>query len=248
MLLPAMFAAAASYVVFAAINGTRPLFPVAGAPPFDLRDIGGAALVGLGCGLGARAFAALLKHAKRLADDPHRVLRVALGSSSIALFFVCGRLLTGESIMLGSGYEAIEWALRPNHAIALVLAIFALRAGATVVAVGCGAVGGLFIPLVVQGALLGSAVGIAVGAPSRTLFPVLGVAAFLGAGYRVPLAAIMFVAESTGRPGFIVPGLIAAASSQLFMGRSSVSAYQLDTRDQVIDASDGSHALERPDQ
>ncbi len=50
------------------------------------------------------------------------------------------------------------------------------------------------------------------------LFPLIGVAAFLGAGYRVPLAAVVFVAEATRRPGFIVPGLIAAMVAQLFMG------------------------------
>jgi hypothetical protein len=96
-------------------------------------------------------------------------------------------------------------------------------------------VGGLFIPLVVQGALLGGAVGTAVGASDPSLFPVLGVAAFLGAGYRVPLAAIVFVAESTGRPGFVVPGLIAAASSQLLMGSASASAYQQDTRTGLLE-------------
>jgi CBS domain-containing protein len=53
-----------------------------------------------------------------------------------------------------------------------------------------------------------------------------GIAAFLGAGYRVPLSAVMFVAEATGRPGFIVPGLIAAVVAELVMGDSSVSPYQ----------------------
>src|SRR5206468_5742813 len=67
MLLPAMFSAAASYVVFAAINGTTPLFPIAGAPPFDLRDLGGAALLGLVCGAGARLFTAALRAAKHMA-------------------------------------------------------------------------------------------------------------------------------------------------------------------------------------
>jgi len=42
----------------------------------------------------------------------------------------------------------------------------------------------------------------------------------------VPLAAVVFVAETTGRPGFIVPGLIASAASQLVIGKSSVSAHQ----------------------
>ena len=48
-----------------------------------------------------------------------------------------------------------------------------------------------------------------------------------GPGYRVPLAAVMFVAEATGRPGFIVPALLAAVAGELVMGRSSVTEYQV---------------------
>jgi CIC family chloride channel protein len=60
-----------------------------------------------------------------------------------------------------------------------------------------------------------------------SLFVVIGVSAFLGAGYRVPLAAVMFVAEATGRPGFVVPGLLAAVAAELVMGRFSVTTYQM---------------------
>jgi CIC family chloride channel protein len=54
----------------------------------------------------------------------------------------------------------------------------------------------------------------------------VGAAAFLGAGYRTPIAAVMFVAESTGRPGFVVPALIATAIAQLVMGSRSITTYQ----------------------
>ncbi|MDQ1391755.1 MAG: chloride channel protein family, partial [Acidimicrobiaceae bacterium] len=101
-----------------------------------------------------------------------------------------------------------------------------IRTVAVPVALAGGGVGGLFIPLVVEGALVGRLCGSAFGQPGSSLFPVIGIAAFLGAGYRVPLAALMFVAESTGRPEFVVPGLIAAVAAQLVMGRASVSAYQ----------------------
>ena len=37
----------------------------------------------------------------------------------------------------------------------------------------------------------------------------------------------MFVAETTGRPEFIVPGLIAAVVAELMMGRASVTSYQV---------------------
>ena len=38
----------------------------------------------------------------------------------------------------------------------------------------------------------------------------------------------MFVAETTGRPSFVVPGLIAAVAGELVMGHSSITAYQAD--------------------
>ena len=38
--------------------------------------------------------------------------------------------------------------------------------------------------------------------------------------------AVVFVAETTGRPGFLVPGLLAAVAADLLMGDTSVTAYQ----------------------
>ena len=51
-------------------------------------------------------------------------------------------------------------------------------------------------------------------------------AAVLGAGYQVPLAAVMFVAETTGQPGFIVPALFAAVTAELVMGEQSITSFQ----------------------
>lgn len=93
-----------------------------------------------------------------------------------------------------------------------------------------GGAGGLFVPLVVGGALVGQAFQTVVGGATG-LFPIVGVGAFLGAGYRVPLAAVMFIAEATGRPGFVVPGLIAAVIGELVMGRSSVTEFQVRSYD-----------------
>ena len=78
----------------------------------------------------------------------------------------------------------------------------------------------------VGGAIVGRAVGDLVDPLDPTLYVLLGIAAFLGAGYRVPLAAVMFVAESTGQPGFIVPALFAAVTAELVMGDASVTTFQ----------------------
>jgi CIC family chloride channel protein len=131
---------------------------------------------------------------------------------------------------LGPGYRAIGWALDPHQRLVVVGALLLMRAVAVLATVGGGGTGGLFIPLVVEGALLGRILGGLAGNPAGSLFPVLGIAAFLGAGYRTPLTAVMFVAETTGRPGFVVPALLAAVVAQLMMGRRSIAPEQVAAR------------------
>jgi CIC family chloride channel protein len=226
-MLPALVGAATGYATFAALNGTDPLIPVGGRPPIDARDIIGAAAVGIACGLGARIFAWLLRWAKGLSDRLPAWQRVAVAGAVLAGLAVASHAaFDGKAFSLGPGYRAVEWSLDPHRALPLIALLATMRVVATVTSVAGGGVGGLFVPLVVQGALTGRLIGGAVGGPNESLFVVLGIAAFLGAGYRVPLAAVMFVAEATGRPGFVVPGLLAAVVAQLMMGAASVSPYQ----------------------
>jgi CIC family chloride channel protein len=239
MLLPALVAAASGYVALAAVNGTTPLFPVSGSPPLSFVDLAGAAALGIAAGAGARIFAAMIRQAKHIAETANPVVRVVGAGSAIAAMFAIGRILTGQSLVLTPGYGVVTWALDPKRTVALLLAILVLRCLATSASVAGGGAGGLFVPLVVAGALLGRAFAEALGQLDNSLFLVIGIAAFLGAGYRVPLAAVMFVAETTGRPGFIVPGLIAAVVAELLMANTSVTSYQLaPERSEPTDADD----------
>ena len=226
MLGPALIGAASSYLAFVAFHGTTPLVNVTGTPPFSTKDLVAALALGVLAGIGARAFAWMLRSAKRVSLTIPSWIRVPIAGASLAAIFVVARLLSGENLTTGPGYDTIRWALDPSHSVALVAAILVLRCVATTTTVAGGGVGGLFIPLVVAGALVGRIVGGAVNALDTSLFTVIGVAAFLGAGYRVPLAAVVFVAEATGRPGFVVPGLLAAVIAELLMGGKSVTIYQ----------------------
>ena len=232
MLLPAGIAAAVSYLVFVSFFGTAPLFAVAGTPPFDLRDLGGAALLGVLCGISARLFTVSLAAAKHLSARLNPWLRAAAAGVGLAGLAALSFALFAQGLTLGAGYDDLLWALDPHRTLGLVVALFFMRAAATVLTVGGGGAGGLFIPLVIEGALLGRAFDglLPVAATGSNFFPLVGVSAFLGAGYRVPLAGVVFAAEASGRPGFIVPGLIAAMIAQLFMGSASASAYQQASR------------------
>lgn len=232
--LPALVAAAASYLTFVGFHGTDPLLQISGQPHFDVVDLLGAMGLGLLAGVGARAFVWLLRRAKAWSTDLPVPVRLSVGGGGLALSAALGFwLFRGNPVTIGPGYRAIEWSLG-KHAFTLVLLLFVLHAFATACTILGGGAGGTFIPLVVQGWLLGRLTTAALG--SRTsLFPVLGAAAFLGAGYRTPITGVVFVAESTGRPGFVVPALVATAIAQLVMGRSSITPYQRSRRPSVLE-------------
>jgi chloride channel protein, CIC family len=226
MLLPVLVSAASGYLVFVAIHGTAGLIPSSGSPALSAADLIGSVVLGLAAGLVARAFAALLRQAKELTTGPGIWPRVLAAGLTMALLLWIGDLVAHEPVTIGVGYHTITWALEPHRAAWILLTVLLLRCFATAATVAGGGVGGLFIPLVVAGALLGRAAGVILPGLDDQLAVVIGVAAVLGAGYRVPLAAVVFVAEATGRPGFVVPALLAAVAADLMMGRRSVTTYQ----------------------
>lgn len=229
-LLPALVASAASYLVYVAIYGVGRLIPILGETPgFDATDLVGALALGLLAGIGARAFSLLLARAKRAAAEIAPWKRLAVAGVGMALITTLALVVYDRALTLGPGYEAISWSLNPERGLWLLVLLLVLRTTAVGLTVMGGGAGGVFIPLVVTGWLLGALAEAAIGT-GTSLFPVIGAAAFLGAGYRAPIAGVVFVAESTGRPGFIVPALIATAIAQLVMGSKSVTSFQIPRR------------------
>jgi CIC family chloride channel protein len=62
--------------------------------------------------------------------------------------------------------------------------------------------------------------------PSLALYAAAGMASFIAAAYKTPLAAVVFVAEATGGHAFIIPALIGSAVAYAVSGDASVSADQ----------------------
>ena len=228
--MPALIGAVTSYLTFILVRGTERVIPVSGQPSFRLVDLLGAVAVGVLCGAGARGFALLVGWSKALNDRLPRWASWVIGAGSLAILTAVSISLFQEPLALGPGYGSILRVESPAMDLELIAALFLVRAAASSATIAGGGAGGVFIPLVTQGALLGRLVGGIAHVPEATLLPLVGAAAFLGAGYRVPIAAVVFVAESTGRAGFIVPGVIATVVAQLMMGSASVTPYQIPMR------------------
>ena len=238
-LLPSLIASAASYVTFVFLVGSTPVVPflgeggigAGGASVLDVQigDLLGALILGIAAGLGGRGFAWLVrraKHATHTISWPRRAIAAAAAMAGLAL--LADRAF-GEVLSLGPGIRAMEWVVQQD-ALELIALLFGIRVAATLATVLGDGVGGLFIPLATLGVIVGQFVGVALDAQADGLYATLGLAAFLGAGYRAPIAAVMFVAESTGAAAFVVPALVAAAVSQVVGGPSSVVEHQRSKR------------------
>jgi CIC family chloride channel protein len=85
----------------------------------------------------------------------------------------------------------------------------------------------MFVPLFLTGGAIGKAFAhLVVGSTRGDLFAAVGMASFIAAGYKTPLAAVVFVAETSGSHSYIIPTLIGAAVAYAVSGEASVSGDQ----------------------
>jgi CIC family chloride channel protein len=235
-LLPCLIASAVSYLTFVTMPfiAQEPVVGFTTDRTIEPGELIGAVALGVGAGLGGRLFAWFTRQAKSMSKVVPPSIAILVGGIILGGLALASREVFGAPLTLGPGLSVFEW-FDGESSTLLLVALFAFRASATLTTIGAGGVGGLFIPLAVQGVLLGRIVGdgldlIGLGELEDVrLWPILGLAAFLAAGYRTPIAAVMFVAESTGGQA-VVPALIAAAFSQLVAGAASVSLAQKEER------------------
>jgi CIC family chloride channel protein len=227
-LIPSLVAAVSSYLTLIAVDGSRPLFSFPGLVSLNLVDIGASALLALIIGICALAFIFVYKSVRKLLDrfSQRFYVKALIAAVGISIIGILSVLVYHSPYPLGISYDLINLSLASNTAASTLLELFILKLVATSLTLGSTGVGGIFIPQIVMGAALGGFFG-QVFFPSHVdLFVAVGMASFLAAGYKTPLASVAFVAETTTGPGYLIPSLIAAAISYSISGEASVSEYQ----------------------
>ncbi len=122
-------------------------------------------------------------------------------------------------LVLCSGNESVDILLQYKLPIILVSLIFIAKFFVTPFCFGSGAVGGIFLPMLMLGAYLGYIVGVFsnyVGVEVNLVaLSLIGMAAFLSAVARTPITATVMVFEMTGGYNFILHIMLACAIADL---------------------------------
>jgi chloride channel protein, CIC family len=229
-LVPSLIASVVSFVTLSSFLGAAPLFDFSGCNSFTRVDVYWSAFLGLIVGLVGMVFVITFRRARGFFvrwSVPHW-LKLGIGGLGTGL---CGilflHLYPGNLVPLGPNYEAVGEILGKSHTTAELIVFTALKLAATLFTLAAGGVSAMFVPLFLSGGSIGTAFGQAVVHSScLNLYAAVGMASFLAAGYKTPLAAVVFVAEATGGHAFVVPALIGAAVAYAVSGDASASADQ----------------------
>jgi CIC family chloride channel protein len=135
--------------------------------------------------------------------------------------------------ILGSGYGIIQAALdievgdSGRWTLVALFAVIALgKMIATACTVGSDGSGGEFAPAIVIGGCIGAAVGFALQglpiAPHPGACVIMGMAGFLSATHRTPIAALLMVSEIIGNYHLLIPAMWVTSLSFLLSGRITV--------------------------
>lgn len=229
-LVPSLIASVVSFVTLSSFLGSAPLFNFSSSTRFLRSDLYWSALLGLIVGLVAMGFVITFRRMRRFFVQwpvPH-FLKLALGG---LLTGICGLLFLviypGNLVPIGPNYEAVGEILSQHHGSSQLIIFSVLKLGATLFTLAAGGVSAMFVPLFLVGGSLGTAFGQSiVHTSSLDLYAAVGMASFIAAGYKTPLAAVVFVAEATGGHAYIVPALIGAAVAYAVSGDASASGDQ----------------------
>jgi H+/Cl- antiporter ClcA len=216
--------------------GTVELFHFHHVPALEIKLLFAPVIIGVVCG----ACSIIFTHFYHVIDKLiHKILKklsikivfpVLFGCVSVVGFFLSDSLGTGHSLVDRIIHKEILWYV-------LILA-FLVRAIFMMVSNTAGATGGIFLPTLAFGAIIGSLCADAmialgwIGDEHYILMVVLGISAFLGSTSRIPVTACVFAIEALCGINNVLPIIVATTVALLVVESSGLE----DFTDTVIEA------------
>jgi CIC family chloride channel protein len=216
--VPLVLPALATSLIATAVAWTAlPMQPGFSIPTYgtNVSEITWAIVFGPFAGFAAVAFVRVISWAS--ARKPRGLSTISV---SIAVFAIVGVTSLAFPQILGNGKNVVELAFVDHIGLTLIAALLVLKLAATAGCLGTGAPGGIFMPTMAFGALLGGLLGHVweLGWPAFEpgSYAVIGAGALLAAATQGPVSAIVLVLElAPNANGLIVPLMLAVAEASL---------------------------------
>jgi CIC family chloride channel protein len=214
---PVMLSSVMATVVSRAYFGDHPAFLVPEYTLLSVWELPLYLLVGITCGIAGLVFMSVLGALEEWFAQLHvpPLLKPVLGG------LVLGGVILFVPNVYGIGYATMEAILRGGVPWWWLLLLLPAKMGATSLTLASGGSGGLFLPSLYLGSVIGSLVGLGAGAVLPTLtgpsggYALVGMAAFLAGVIHCPITAFLLLFEITGSYSIILPLMVSCPVSTL---------------------------------
>ena len=214
---------------------------------FPLRDLWIPVAVGVICGIVAIFFTRGYRQIRKLTCGVPEKLPLVIKMICVFVITVLVGFVSADSI--GSGHGLIDSLIEGGGVWYLLFICFAVRAVMLMIANNVGITGGLFIPTLAFGAMIGSLCGKGlsvaglIDGPQYAMIVVIGMSAFLASSSRTPITAVVFAAEVLCGFGGILPVTIGVAVAYIVIETVGIESFT----DTVIEAKiEASHKDKKP--
>jgi len=243
VLIPASLASLTSYITIVYLEKPEMLFPLI-AGEFHMltfKEVIYSILLGIVIAGASIVFIRLFKlmeHITRvkIKDVRKRLALAIIGGLLLALIGLINLRLTGRMDVLGIGYDIIEKSTKLkgeelNLGVEVLVILVILKMVATCITLNFGGSGGLFIPSIVVGSLIGVTFVNALHITEfQQILIVASMAAMLAATHKAYMTSIAFVAETCG-PATVLPSIVSSAIAYLITYRDTFYELQLPVKE-----------------
>ena len=228
LLLPAMGATIIATALTRVIVGVGPIY---GQRAFGLQsylELASFAALGVAASLAAAGFKKLLSAFETWFDrhPTPQPLRAMMGGALV------GAIVVWLPAVAGNGYEPLNAMLDGPTIVSAVGVLLAAKVIATSGSVASGVPGGIFTPMLLVGAALGTSWSHLIGSPARAgSYALVGMAATTAASIHAPLTAAVMIFELSGDYLIVLPLLLATVvSTSVSRGFGGESVYEAELR------------------
>lgn len=204
-------ASAIADIVVRFFSGAFPVFDVPNYPSPPMASLPVFVLLGLLAGMFGVLFNRGLLRTLDLFDRVQGRWRLILVASVGAIVGMAGWF---SPAAIDGGHSLVESVVAGKLALAAIPLLFVVRFFLSMFSYGTGTAGGIFLPLLTLGALLGLALGQIAHhcapaiVPEAEVFAVVGMAAYFASVVRAPLTGIVLIVEMTGDYQLMLPLLV----------------------------------------
>ncbi len=229
------------------------LFSLSPLPSLPIEFLYIAAIIGIASGLAAMLFTVSYRVIGDLIKNRLAKLSLFIKIPAVFVLTVISGFLLPDAI--GSGHSLTEALLSRNGIWYTVLICFIIRAILLIIANNSGVTGGLFLPTLAFGAIVGSLLADAMVRLSLldekyyTVAVVIGIVSFLAAASRTPIMAMAFSVEALGGIAAFLPISLGVTLSYIIIEvvkvpsftdsviENKVSAYHSGKKQLLVDTS-----------